>query len=418
MTNRNGDTSNFVYNALFKRTENNQVMHSGNTYNRSYVIDYTSPEENNDLMVFSEGNYIQQHVYRAGERLMQLTDTSPGNGAGIERKLYVHEDVLGTTKYFTKATGQVFEELSYDAWGLPTSSNKLLNNDNGTFIAANFTGHPFDALSGLYFAEARFYDPSTRGFISLDPAKDRLNWYVYCADNPATYADPTGLEREGAVNYAEEYATDDPTRRNPNYPSYLTPVGEEHGPTNCANFVSQALVEGGGLQPDYGQWNMVIPSPQYSLNPIPIGKIIARTTNTFFGTEYAYNDQDPNFHVYTTSAWVGAGPQYNYFKDYNNGYISGMAIPIKSVEVVKPLSGRIVIKPGDLLYWDLNNDGVMEHVTMITGITSAGDILYSGNNNRAFNESLFQVLLSERDYRVSLVRLKDSVFNPTEWDSK
>ena len=110
----------------------------------------------------------------------------------IECKLYVHEDTLGSTQYCTKSTGQVFEELSYDAWGYPTSQGKLLSNDKGTYITANFTGHPFDTSTDMYFAQARFYDPATRDFISRDPAKDGLNWYAYCADNPATYEDPTG----------------------------------------------------------------------------------------------------------------------------------------------------------------------------------------------------------------------------------
>ena len=161
-------------------------------YSRDYIIDYNSLE-NNDLMVFADGEFIQQHVYKLNpdghsERLMQLTDTAPsqnGNG-GFERVLYVHEDVLGNTRYYTKAVGQTFAELQYDAWGDPLSPNKLVNNDHGNFVAANYTGHTYDTVLDMYFAEARFYDASNRQWISRDPAKDGLNWYKYVEGNPTT----------------------------------------------------------------------------------------------------------------------------------------------------------------------------------------------------------------------------------------
>ena len=58
-----------------------------------------------------------------------------------------------------------------------------------------YTGHEFDAATGLYYMRARYYDPTLGGFISRDPIgyDDGANLYAYCGDNPATYADPTGF---------------------------------------------------------------------------------------------------------------------------------------------------------------------------------------------------------------------------------
>ncbi len=173
---------------------NNLVTtHAGQTYERDYVIDYTSPE-NDDLYVYAMGNgqleYEQRHVYAGSERIEQITERGTGSW---ERTLYVHEDVMGNTRYYTKTTGQSFAELQYDAWGQPVSPNKLVNNDHGNYVFATFTGHIYDTTLDIYFAEARFYDATNRTWLAMDPIKDGLNWYQYCLSNPTTNWDPTGL---------------------------------------------------------------------------------------------------------------------------------------------------------------------------------------------------------------------------------
>ena len=189
-TNWKGDKSAYTYNGLGLRVNDTQTTHAGKVYTRDYVIDYTS-FENDDLMVFAEGNgqleYEQKHVYAGSERIEQFTDK--GNW---ERTLYVHEDVMGSTRHYTKASGQSFAELTYDAWGMPQSPNKLLNNDHGNYVSATFTGHSYDTTLDIYFAEARFYDANNRTWLAMDPIKDGGNWYQYCSSNPATYYDPTG----------------------------------------------------------------------------------------------------------------------------------------------------------------------------------------------------------------------------------
>ena len=192
-TNWKGDKSAYTYNGLGLRVNNLVTTHAGKTYDRDYVIDYTSPE-NDDLYVYAMGNgqleYEQRHVYAGSERLEQITEKGKG---GWERTLYVHEDVMGNTRYYTKATGQNFAELQYDAWGQPDSPNKLVNNDHGNYVFATFTGHIYDPVLDIYFAEARFYDAINRTWMAMDPAKDGLNWYQYAFSNPTTYWDPTGM---------------------------------------------------------------------------------------------------------------------------------------------------------------------------------------------------------------------------------
>lgn len=110
---------------------------------------------------------------------------------------------MGSTRYYTKANGQSFTELTYDAWGMPQSPNKLLNNDHGNYVSATFIGHIFDTTLDIYFAEARFYDANNRTWLAMDPIKDGGNWYQYCSGNPTTYIDPTGLKRETGSKQAQ-----------------------------------------------------------------------------------------------------------------------------------------------------------------------------------------------------------------------
>ena len=193
-TNWKGDKSAYTYNALFVRINNTQTSHSGSVYSRDYVIDYTSLERD-DLMIYAEGDgqldYVQREVYAGSERIEQFTDRS---NSGYERTLYVHEDVQGNTRYYTKTNGNSFAELTYDAWGMPVSPNKLLNNDHGNYVYATYTGHIFDTTLDIYFAEARFYDAQTRTWLAMDPIKDGCNWYQYVYSNPIIYFDPNGLE--------------------------------------------------------------------------------------------------------------------------------------------------------------------------------------------------------------------------------
>lgn len=57
-----------------------------------------------------------------------------------------------------------------------------------------YTGKEIDPDTGLYYFNARWYDPDLGRFITEDPIKDGTNWHVYCRNNPLKYVDPTGLE--------------------------------------------------------------------------------------------------------------------------------------------------------------------------------------------------------------------------------
>lgn len=58
-----------------------------------------------------------------------------------------------------------------------------------------YSGKELDDTN-LYYFGARYYDAEVGRFISEDPAKDGLNWYLYCLNNPLKLVDPTGYKSE------------------------------------------------------------------------------------------------------------------------------------------------------------------------------------------------------------------------------
>ena len=61
-----------------------------------------------------------------------------------------------------------------------------------------FTGHVFDTETGLYNAKARYFDPKLGRFLTQDSFlgtidnRSSLHRYLYAAQNPTKYIDPTG----------------------------------------------------------------------------------------------------------------------------------------------------------------------------------------------------------------------------------
>ncbi|MEM4409941.1 MAG: RHS repeat-associated core domain-containing protein [Candidatus Caldarchaeum sp.] len=52
-------------------------------------------------------------------------------------------------------------------------------------------GHPEDER-GLVYMRARYYEPLTGRFLSEDPGRNGINWYLYADGNPVNRVDPDG----------------------------------------------------------------------------------------------------------------------------------------------------------------------------------------------------------------------------------
>jgi RHS repeat-associated protein len=128
-------------------------------------------------LVLTDGT--ANYVYGpAGEPIEQITDTTP---------VYLHTDQAGSVRLLTANDGSTAGTAQYTAYGARTTTGT-------TTSPLGFAGQYTDAESGLLDLRARYYDPATAAFLTVDPAlSGTRSAYGYASGNPVTGGDPTGL---------------------------------------------------------------------------------------------------------------------------------------------------------------------------------------------------------------------------------
>jgi RHS repeat-associated protein len=165
-----------------------------------YYLDGTQEIEERNLV----DGVQQQFVFGAdGEPLVQDVGT---------RRLFYHQNTLGSTFALTDGSGNIVEGYQYDAYGRQTVYKPFSAGQFVTFTSQDIitpggisgVGNPFlyiggrlDAETGLYHLGARLLDTDQGRFISRDPLEygaGDANLYGYTGENPTNATDPSGLD--------------------------------------------------------------------------------------------------------------------------------------------------------------------------------------------------------------------------------
>ena len=234
---------NYIYDRagrLVKKTEGDKVERY--TFNQRDLMTKYTVEKGGNIIAVSEYTYDVNNL----RTVKKETPETPGSMGNSEiRFVYDGNDILfeGGTFHLTKvdqrsgyeaeiqplriavhikdANGSIrgdlydapitisagtfnYQTFNYTVFGEQLSLAGTVNQDNSpdsspVKTGVSFKGHYFDDSSGLYYAVARYFDPSSNRFITPDPIQDPskryapagLNRYVYGINNPL-YTDHDG----------------------------------------------------------------------------------------------------------------------------------------------------------------------------------------------------------------------------------
>src|SRR5690554_4975031 len=139
--------------------------------------------------------------YKSGESEVQEQQQENENnyvayGAMAEELIYYyHPDHLGTATYLTDINGEAYEFFLNLPFGETMAEQ---HSQTADYVNRwKFTGHELDRETGLYYAGARYYDPRTSIWLSVDPLAEKhpeKTPYHYCSNNPINRIDPDGKD--------------------------------------------------------------------------------------------------------------------------------------------------------------------------------------------------------------------------------
>ena len=169
-----------IYNGEGQRIQKVDGDETTNYYYQNGVVAYTTDangEQNSQNLIGTDGNVL------ATERFQQNA---------TQYYLY-NKDIQESTSSLVKEDGSADATYRYTDFGETT-----INGDNKAENEVCYTGGIYDHSTGLYYLNARYYNPEDGRFVTEDTYRGETakpetgHLYAYCANNPVNYVDPSG----------------------------------------------------------------------------------------------------------------------------------------------------------------------------------------------------------------------------------
>ena len=165
------------------------------------TTDYTL-EGSKVLLEKTGSDYVWFYYDAAGAPVAMATGSGPS--------LYIYRKNLqgDITGIYSGSTGTLLVSYTYDAWGKVTATNVAGTTESATVLDRNpylYRGYRYDAETGLYYLNSRYYDPESGRFINADSFVSTgqgvlgSNMFAYCENNPANYVDNNGTDGDALV---------------------------------------------------------------------------------------------------------------------------------------------------------------------------------------------------------------------------
>ena len=169
-----------IYNGEGQRIQKIDGDETTNYYYQNGVVAYTTD---------TDGNQNSQNLIGTGGNVL-ATERFQQNAT--QYYLY-NKDIQGSTSSLVKEDGSVDATYQYTDFGETT-----IQGDDQADNEVCYTGGIYDQTTGLYYLNARYYDPEDGRFLTEDTYRgdtakpETGHLYVYCANNPVNYVDPSG----------------------------------------------------------------------------------------------------------------------------------------------------------------------------------------------------------------------------------
>ena len=169
-----------IYNGEGQRIQKIDGDETINYYYQDGVVAYTTDtngNQNSQNLIGTDGNVL------ATERFQQNA---------TQYYLY-NKDIQGSTSSLVKEDGSADATYQYTDFGETT-----IQGDDQAKNEVSYTGGIYDQSTGLYYLNARYYNPEDGRFMTEDSYRGEImnpetgHLYVYCANNPVNYVDPSG----------------------------------------------------------------------------------------------------------------------------------------------------------------------------------------------------------------------------------
>ena len=191
--------TNSTYNLSFSYDDNGvRVRKVVNGVEHIYTVNGT--QILTESWIADQVEHLLIYLYDANGSPIGMEYRNSTYAEGVFEPFYFETNLQGDIIAVYNKLGTKVISYTYDAWGnCSTISTGAAGSDLASLNPFRYRGYYYDTELGLYYLNARYYDPNTGRFISPDPKYISTgqglignNMYAYCLNNPVMLIDPTG----------------------------------------------------------------------------------------------------------------------------------------------------------------------------------------------------------------------------------
>lgn len=163
-----------------------------NTEIHDYILDGTNIVKEVVTDICNCPKYSNEYLYDLDGMVCGLKH----NGTAY----YFYKNLQGDVIAITDDSGKTIARYTYDAWGKCTIVSDNSDTDIATINPFRYRSYYYDAETGLYYLQSRYYDPEVGRFISADNCRFLgangvivgYNLFSYGENIPTMTGDPCG----------------------------------------------------------------------------------------------------------------------------------------------------------------------------------------------------------------------------------